>query len=110
MIQKQRADSQQQQPPPPPPSSQDEGYWAYMQRQINERTEKLNIVGDSMDKLEESSSGFAEDVGKFVSSQKRKVILGSMSFPPPHRFIFSGREIADGLTLCVFVGIKGKFF
>ncbi|KAH0537260.1 hypothetical protein FGG08_005922 [Glutinoglossum americanum] len=80
MIEKQRAtDIQQQlQSPPPPDSQQGEGYWAYMQRQVNERTEKLNIVGDSMDKLEESSSGFAEDVGKFVSNQKKKMILGSI--------------------------------
>src|SRR5205814_1773855 len=83
MIQKQRAADSAQEPPPPPPGSQDEGYWAYMQRQLNERTEKLNIMGDSMDKLEESSSGFAEDVGKFVNNQKKKMILGSMVFAPP---------------------------
>ena len=34
---------------------QDEGYWAYMQRQIQERTEKLGIVGDSMGGLEEKA-------------------------------------------------------
>ncbi|KAI9771462.1 MAG: hypothetical protein M1840_002082 [Geoglossum simile] len=76
----QRAQPSEQQTPPPGP--QDEGYWAYMQRQINERTEKLNIVGDSMDRLEEHSSGFAEDVGKFVNNQKKKVLLGS-KFPSP---------------------------
>jgi syntaxin-binding protein 5 len=53
-----------------------------MQRQINERTEKLNIMGDSMDRLEEHSSGFADDVGKFVNNQKKKVLLGS-KFPSP---------------------------
>ena len=55
---------------------QDEGYWAYMQRQINERTEKLGIMGDSMDKLETNSAGWAEDVGKFVNRQKRNLVMG----------------------------------
>ena len=57
-------------------TSQNEGYWAYMQRQIQERTEKLNVMGDSMDKLEESSSGWADDVNKFVSNQKKKAVMG----------------------------------
>ncbi|MCJ1414541.1 hypothetical protein MMC32_000868 [Xylographa parallela] len=61
----------------PSSSSQDEGYWAYMQRQVQERTEKLNIMGDSMDRLEEHSSNWADDVGKFVSQQKRKAVMGS---------------------------------
>ncbi|KAH0558384.1 hypothetical protein GP486_004956 [Trichoglossum hirsutum] len=61
-----------------PSRSQDESYWAYMQRQVNERTEKLNIMGDSMNKLEESSTGFADDVGKFVNNQKKKMVLGSI--------------------------------
>lgn len=58
---------------------QDEGYWAYMQRQVQERTERLGIMGDSMDKLEENSSGWANDVSKYVNQQKRKVILGGKS-------------------------------
>ena len=61
----------------PSSNSQDEGYWAYMQRQVQERTEKLNIMGDSMDRLEEHSSNWADDVGKFVSQQKRKAVMGS---------------------------------
>ena len=64
----------------PPSSHQDEGYWAYMQRQIQERTGNLNIMGDSMDKLEESSSNWADDVNKFVSNQKKKAVMGSTSF------------------------------
>ena len=56
-----------------------EGYWAYMQRQVQERTERLNIMGDSMDKLEESSSNWADDVNKFVSNQKKKAVMGSRS-------------------------------
>ena len=83
-------------------NQQDEGYWSYMQRQVHERyasvplllvlqdlrrrctynlvsllrTERLNIVGDSMDKLEESSASWAQDVSKFVSDQKRKAVMG----------------------------------
>ena len=58
---------------------QDEGYWAYMQRQINERTEKLGIMGDSMDKLETNSAGWADDVGKFVDRQKKNLVMGGRS-------------------------------
>ncbi len=47
-----------------------------MQRQINERTEKLGLVGDSMDQLQEQSAGWANDVNKYVNQTKRKVILG----------------------------------
>lgn len=56
--------------------SEAEGYMAYMQRQLNERTQKLNIVGDSMDHLQEQSAGWAKDVGKFVNQQKKKAVLG----------------------------------
>ncbi|KAL8698528.1 MAG: hypothetical protein Q9201_006525 [Fulgogasparrea decipioides] len=55
---------------------EEEGYWAYMQRQMQERTQNLNIMGDSMDKVEESSSNWAEDVNKFVSKQKKKAVMG----------------------------------
>ena len=64
-------------PEPSSSSSKDEGYWAYMQRQVQERTERLNIMGDSMDKLEEQSSNWADDVGKFVSQQKKKAVMSS---------------------------------
>ena len=66
-------------------AQQDEGYWAYMQRQVQERTERLNIMGDSMDKLEESSSNWADDVNKFVSNQKKKAIMGGQSPLRPYR-------------------------
>ena len=56
----------------------DEGYWAYMQRQVQERTERLGIATDSMDRLEENSSGWADDVSKFVQKQKRQVVLGAI--------------------------------
>ncbi len=59
-----------------PPGKQDEGYWAYMQRQVQERTENLGLAGDNMDKLEDNSQGWADDVGKYVSSQKKKAVMG----------------------------------
>lgn len=57
-------------------SSSQEGYWSYMQRQVQERTQNLNMAGDSMDRLEENSSNWARDVNKFVQTQKRKAVLG----------------------------------
>jgi hypothetical protein len=56
-----------------------EGWGEYMTRQLNERTEKLNIMGDSMDKVQENSAGWADDVNKFVSKQKRNMVLGSIT-------------------------------
>ncbi|PPJ52336.1 hypothetical protein CBER1_10226 [Cercospora berteroae] len=55
---------------------QDEGYWAYMQRQLAERTEKLNLVGDNMEQLEQNSSNWLNDVNKFVNKQKRNAAGG----------------------------------
>ncbi|EAU35077.1 conserved hypothetical protein [Aspergillus terreus NIH2624] len=59
-------------------SSSQEGYWSYMQRQVQERTQNLNMAGDSMDRLEENSSNWARDVNKFVQTQKRKAVLGAL--------------------------------
>ncbi|KNG81777.1 putative SNARE-dependent exocytosis protein (Sro7) [Aspergillus nomiae NRRL 13137] len=53
-----------------------EGYWSYMQRQVQERTEKLNFAGDQMERLEENSSNWARDVNKYVQNQKKKAVLG----------------------------------
>ncbi|KAH0147978.1 snare-dependent exocytosis protein-like protein, partial [Aureobasidium melanogenum] len=61
-----------------------ESWGAYMQRQIQERTEKLNIMGDSMENLESNSQGWADDVGKFVSRQKRGAVTGLIK----HKFGF----------------------
>lgn len=55
---------------------EDEGYWAYMQRQLNERTQNLNLMGDSMDKVGENSAAWADDVSKFVQKQKRNMFMG----------------------------------
>lgn len=64
---------------PAPGTQSTEGWGEYMTRQLNERTEKLNIMGDSMDKVQENSQGWAEDVNKFVSKQKRNMILGGLT-------------------------------
>lgn len=53
-----------------------EGYWSYMSRQVQERTERLGIAGESLDRLEENSSNWARDVNKYVQNQKKKAILG----------------------------------
>ena len=63
----------------PPPGKSQEGYWEYMQRQIQERTENLGLAGDNMDKVEENSQGFADDVGKYVSNAKKKAVMGRKS-------------------------------
>ncbi|PGH18888.1 hypothetical protein AJ80_04306 [Polytolypa hystricis UAMH7299] len=55
-----------------------EGYWDYMQRQLHERGERLGIMGDNMDRLEENSSGFVSDVNKYVKNQKRNAVLGAL--------------------------------
>lgn len=53
-----------------------EGYWSYMTRQVQERTERLGIAGESLDRMEENSSNWARDVNKYVQNQKKKAILG----------------------------------
>lgn len=62
-----------------PGTQSTEGWGDYMTRQLNERTEKLGIMGDSMDKVQENSQGWAEDVNKFISKQKRNMILGGLT-------------------------------
>lgn len=67
----------------PPPGKSQEGYWEYMQRQIQERTENLGLAGDNLDKVEENSQGFADDVGKYVGNAKKKAVMGRKSSPVP---------------------------
>lgn len=74
-----RAAREGQRPGQSPVERNDEGYMAYMSRQVQERTERLNLMGDTMDRLEENSSSFANDVSKYVQSQKRKMFLGGKS-------------------------------
>ncbi|PBP25268.1 SNARE-dependent exocytosis protein [Diplocarpon rosae] len=56
-----------------------EGWGDYMTRQLNERTEKLNIMGDTSDRMLDNSQGWANDVNKYVSKQKRSMILGGIT-------------------------------
>lgn len=82
MIAQSRADEQHRREAaragasPSAANQDEEGYWAYMQRQINERTQNINLMGDNMENLERNSSGWAEDVNKFVSKQKRGFVMG----------------------------------
>ena len=62
----------------PTRSQSQEGYWSYMQRQVQERTERLGLTSDSMDRVGENSSGFVNDVNKYIKNQKRKAVLGGM--------------------------------
>ena len=55
-----------------------EGWGDYLTRQLNERTEKLNIMGDSMDQLANTTGKWAEDVDGFVKKQKRDLFLGGI--------------------------------
>ncbi|EFX00770.1 snare-dependent exocytosis protein [Grosmannia clavigera kw1407] len=55
-----------------------EGWGQYLSRQFNERTEKLTFVSDGMDNLQEQSQGWADDVSKYVSNQKRSLVMGAV--------------------------------
>jgi syntaxin-binding protein 5 len=59
-----------------PPANEGWGSWA--SRQFNERTERLNAVGDSMNNLQQNSAGWADDVNKYVNKQKRGFVLGAV--------------------------------
>lgn len=63
---------------PAPGTQSTEGWGDYMTRQLNERTEKLNIMGDGMDRMQENSQGWADDVNKFVGKQKKNLIMGTL--------------------------------
>jgi syntaxin-binding protein 5 len=71
--------------PPPPsgrpgagPAGGEESYYAWMQRQVQERTERLGLAGDSMDRAAEASSDWSEGVSKFVAKQKRQMVMGAL--------------------------------
>lgn len=78
--------------PQPQPQGSQEGYLSYMQRQVTDRTERLGLAGDHMDRLEENSSNWAQDVNKYVQNQKRKAVLGG-------RFLQTGCfvDLANGI-------------
>ncbi|KAF8860669.1 snare-dependent exocytosis protein-like protein [Acephala macrosclerotiorum] len=56
-----------------------EGWGEYMTRQLNERTEKLNIMGDSTDRMLENSQGWADDASKFAKKQTRSLLFGGIT-------------------------------
>ncbi|QPH10514.1 hypothetical protein C2857_001855 [Epichloe festucae Fl1] len=58
--------------------SSQETWGSYLSRQLNERTERLNIMGDNMDNLQQQSQGWADDVNKFIGKQKRNLVMGSI--------------------------------
>lgn len=56
-----------------------EGWGDYLTRQLNERTEKLNIMNDTMDSAAESSQKWADSASKYVQQQKRKALFGAFT-------------------------------
>ncbi|KAF2864196.1 putative snare-dependent exocytosis protein [Piedraia hortae CBS 480.64] len=70
------AEAEANRPAPVQGTANQEGYWAYMQRQVTERTQNLNLMGDTMSDMEEASATWAKDVNKFVNQQKKKAVTG----------------------------------
>lgn len=56
----------------------DEGWGSYLSRQLNERTERLNLMGDSMDKLQDQTQGWADDVDRVVRQQRKNMMWGGV--------------------------------
>lgn len=54
------------------------GMWAGLQKGFNERTKQLGLMGDSMDRLGETSKGFSEEVARLVKEQKKKALWGGV--------------------------------
>lgn len=77
-----------------------------MQRQVQERTENLNIMGDSMDRLEDTSANYANDVNKYVGKQKKKAVMSCMSLTLP-LFLLAGFPVATpaNSSPLIFAGI-----
>lgn len=84
---------------PQPPRSQ-EGYLSYMQRQVTDRTERLGLSNDHMDRLEENSSNFVNDVNKYVQNQKRKAVFGGK---------ITSAHLAARTWLITFIALGSKF-
>ena len=74
------------------PGPAEEGYWAYMQRQVQERTANLGIMENSIDKLEDNSSSWANDVNRFVSKQKKKAVMGGQYLLSFSSYFFPGNK------------------
>jgi syntaxin-binding protein 5 len=63
---------------PTSPAPTNEGWGAWATRQFNERTEGLNGVSEGMNNLSNNSAGWADDVNKFVTKQKRGLVMGAV--------------------------------
>jgi hypothetical protein len=49
-----------------------------MQRQVQERTERLGVLGESVNKLEDASASWANEASKFASKTKKNMIMGAV--------------------------------
>jgi syntaxin-binding protein 5 len=49
-----------------------------MQRQMQERTQNMNLLGDSVNNLEETSAKWADDASKYVSKTKKNLVMGAV--------------------------------
>ena len=84
----------------PQPQRSQEGYLSYMQRQVTDRTERLGLSNDHMDRLEENSSNFVNDVNKYVQNQKRKAVFGGK---------ITSAHLAARTWLITFIALGSKF-
>ncbi|KAI1340698.1 lethal giant larvae like, C-terminal-domain-containing protein [Xylariaceae sp. FL0016] len=66
-------------PASPGGNGSQEGWGDYLTRQLNERTEKLNITNDGMDSMAESSQTWANNASKWANKQKRNMLLGGLT-------------------------------
>ena len=55
-----------------------EGWGEYLTRSLNERTEKLNLTGESLENAADASQRWADDASKWVRQQKRNMLLGGL--------------------------------
>ncbi|KAK4150110.1 lethal giant larvae like, C-terminal-domain-containing protein [Chaetomidium leptoderma] len=55
-----------------------EGWGDYLTRQLNERTQKLTVVDDAMNSLQDASQGWADGVNNYVKKQKKDLLLGAV--------------------------------
>ena len=58
------------------PAGTQGGIWAGLQKGFSDRTKSLGLMGESMDRLGESSKGFSDEVARLVKEQKKKALIG----------------------------------
>ncbi|KAL5606797.1 hypothetical protein BROUX41_003177 [Berkeleyomyces rouxiae] len=59
-------------------AQQQEGWGEYLTRQLNERTERLNILDNGAGGLADQSTSWAEDANKYVNKQKKNMFLAGL--------------------------------